>query len=193
MKPTATTPPGDKFAPISRPSIARLVILIGLKGPVQVTAHTEHGFKYAGAMPISIPRLGMQGDGTGEHFCDTVVGPGWEYAYPTPKERMPQLPESALPTLAEVANFLELQAHYQNSVTEHNWVKTLAQAVTRAEAEIVRWKRIAVDADGCRETAEARVRELEQAFRDQGFTSKQLVKENQLLRSKVAAWENTLT
>jgi hypothetical protein len=46
---------------------------------LEVTGHTARGFTYRGAKPISIPRLGIQGTGTGEIFVDVEGVPGaWE-------------------------------------------------------------------------------------------------------------------
>lgn len=47
----------------------------------EVTAHTARGFTYKGAPPLSIPRLGIHGDGTGERYCD-IQSPtysAWSY------------------------------------------------------------------------------------------------------------------
>lgn len=52
----------------------------------------------------------------------------------------------------------------------------VAQAVTRAETEIARWTRIAVDADECRETAEARVKEVQaELVREKGWNGIQML------------------
>jgi hypothetical protein len=46
---------------------------------LEVTGHTARGFTYRGAKPISIPRLGIQGTGTGEIFVDVEGVPvAWE-------------------------------------------------------------------------------------------------------------------
>ncbi len=63
----------------ARPPIGSKVQTSPPMGVIEVTEHTERGFKYKGAIPLSIPRMGIQGDGTGEIFLD-VPGVSWTLA-----------------------------------------------------------------------------------------------------------------
>lgn len=86
---------GEAQPIIPRPRIGAFVISNAVNalngGPIEVVAHTARGFKYRSALPLSIPRMGIQGDGTGEIFCDhpSVT---WRYAATPPKMNAGETP-----------------------------------------------------------------------------------------------------
>ena len=75
------TPEQNNF---DRPPIGALVNVTGYTESLKVEAHTERGFKYSGAIPLSIPRMGIHGDGTGEIFLDTGLVKWTLATTPTP-------------------------------------------------------------------------------------------------------------
>lgn len=86
---------------LNRPPIGSRVQMFPGGGILEVTGHTERGFTYKGAMPFSIPRLGIQGAGTGEMFLD-VGYTSWAFAETWAPESPAPVPPAQPPDLAKM-------------------------------------------------------------------------------------------
>lgn len=87
---------------LNRPPVGSKVRMFPEGAVLEVTGHTTRGFTYKGGVPICIPRMGIQGDGTGECYLD-VAGCSWAFAT-DPASRAP-VNETGTPR----SNAIELQ------------------------------------------------------------------------------------